>query len=195
MSNATMRSELVRVSVSSGTRRVDLVLPGVVPLAELVPELARGVGLLDAATVHGGYRVVTAQGRLLSLEAGLISQGVVDGGLLVVGAGIDEPPPRCHDDVVETMAEAVERDLPTWTLSAARRTALVTAGLLMALSAVALLLAHTSPFAGPAAVGVAGGLLAGAIVLSRAASEPAAALVVAWLGCAYAAQAGLMLTA
>ena len=55
-------SGLVRVSVSSGTRRVDLVLPGSVPLAELVPELARSVGLLDAATVYGGYRVVTARG-------------------------------------------------------------------------------------------------------------------------------------
>ena len=49
-------SGLVRVTVSSGTRRVDLVLPGAVPVAELVPELARSVGLLDAATVYGGYR-------------------------------------------------------------------------------------------------------------------------------------------
>ncbi|MSZ76657.1 MAG: type VII secretion integral membrane protein EccD, partial [Actinobacteria bacterium] len=46
---------LVRVTVASGTRRVDLVLPGSVPVAELVPELARSVGLLDALTVHGGY--------------------------------------------------------------------------------------------------------------------------------------------
>ena len=50
-------SGLVRVTVASGTRRVDLVLPGSVPVAELVPELARSVGLLDAATVYGGYRV------------------------------------------------------------------------------------------------------------------------------------------
>ena len=42
-------SGLVRVTVTSGTRRVDLVLPGAVPVAELVPELARSVGLLDAA--------------------------------------------------------------------------------------------------------------------------------------------------
>ena len=32
-------SGLVRVTVASGTRRVDLVLPGAVPVAELVPEL------------------------------------------------------------------------------------------------------------------------------------------------------------
>ena len=50
-------SGLVRVTVASGTRRVDLVLPGAVPVAELVPELARSVGLLDATTVYGGYRL------------------------------------------------------------------------------------------------------------------------------------------
>src|SRR5437763_5056511 len=94
---------LVRVTVSSGTRRVDLVLPGSVPVAELVPELARSVGLLDAATVHGGYHVVTADGRELSAEVGLFMQGVADGGLLTVTAGIDQPAPRVYDDVVEAM--------------------------------------------------------------------------------------------
>ena len=40
MSQAPVQSGLVRVTVASGTRRVDLVLPGAVPVAELVPELA-----------------------------------------------------------------------------------------------------------------------------------------------------------
>ena len=63
-------SGLVRVTVASGTRRVDLVLPGSVPVAELVPELARSVGLLDAATVYGGYRVLTQDGRALAATPG-----------------------------------------------------------------------------------------------------------------------------
>ena len=87
-------SGLVRVTVASGTRRVDLVLPGSVPVAELVPELARSVGLLDAATVYGGYRVLTQDGRRLASDAGLTMQGVEDGGLLTVAAGVDETPPR-----------------------------------------------------------------------------------------------------
>jgi len=66
---------LVRVTVTSGTRRVDLVLPGAVPVAELVPELARSVGVLDAATAYGGYRLVTQQGRELVGDAGLTIQG------------------------------------------------------------------------------------------------------------------------
>jgi len=88
------QSGLVRVTVSSGTRRVDLVLPGAVPVAELVPELARSVGLLDAATVYGGYRVVTADGRELAGDSGLTIQGIEDGGLLTVVAGADDDPPR-----------------------------------------------------------------------------------------------------
>src|SRR4051794_8108626 len=102
-------SGLVRVTVSSGTRRVDLVLPGSVPVAELVPELARSVGLLDAATVYGGYRVVTAEGRELAPETGLITQGIQDGGLLTVTAGVDEAAPRGFDDVVEGMTARVGR--------------------------------------------------------------------------------------
>jgi len=186
-------SGLVRVTVSSGTRRVDLVLPGSVPLAELVPELARSVGLLDAATVHGGYRVLTAEGRELAAETGLITQGVEDGGLLTVTAGVDEPAPRVYDDIVEAMTDVVERDLQPWAPASGRRTALVAAGLMMALGAVALLIQYTSLLAGVAAAVVAVTLVAGAIVLSRAQHEPEAAVAVAWMGCVYAALAGLML--
>src|SRR5215207_9868360 len=87
-------SGLVRVTVTSCTRRVDLVVPGAVPVAELVPELARSVGMLDAATVHDGYRLVTVEGRELSSDAGLTVQGVDDGGFLTLTSGpVPAPPP------------------------------------------------------------------------------------------------------
>jgi hypothetical protein len=58
---------------------------------------------------------------------------------------------------------------------------------------VALLIQYTSLLAGVAAGTVAVALVAGAIVLSRAQHEPEAAVAVAWMGCLYAALAGLML--
>jgi type VII secretion integral membrane protein EccD len=188
-------SGLVRVTVASGTRRVDLVLPGSVPVAELVPELARTVGLLDAATVYGGYRVVTQDGRRLESDAGLIIQGVEDGGLLTVSAGADDPPPRVYDDVVEAMADAVERDLSPWEPAAGRRTALTAAALLMVLGAAALLLQRDSDsgVAGAATAIIAALLVVAAVSLGRAQHERDASLAMAWMGCAYAAVAGLLL--
>jgi type VII secretion integral membrane protein EccD len=186
-------SGLVRVTVASGSRRVDLVLPGAVPVAELVPELARSVGLLDPSTVYGGYRLVTADGRELATDAGLVIQGVEDGGLITVAAGVDDDAPRVYDDVVEAMTDIVEHDLRPWSPAAGRRTALWAAGLFMALGAVALLIQRGSLLAGVAAVVVSAALVTGAIVLSRAQREPEAAVAVAWMGALYAAVAGLML--
>src|SRR3954470_962465 len=124
MTQAPVASGLVRVTIASGTRRVDLVLPGAVPVAELVPELARSVGLLDPATVYGGYRLVPADGRRLEPDAGLILQGIEDGGVITVAAGVDDQPPRVYDDVVEAMTDVVEHDLRPWDPTSGRATAL-----------------------------------------------------------------------
>lgn len=184
---------LVRVTVASGTRRVDLALPGTVPVAELVPELARSVGLLDAATAHGGYRLVTAGGRALASDGGLVHQGVADGAVLTVAAGADDPPPRVYDDEAEAMADVVERDLAPWEPAAARRTGLAAAVLLAVLGAGALLTQRGSPSAGLATAGLAVALVAGALVSSRLRPDPVATTVGAWLGILYAATAAAML--
>jgi len=184
---------LVRVTVASGSRRVDLVLPGAVAVAELVPELARSVGMLDAATAYAGYRVVLADGRRLAGDTGLIPQGVEDGAVLTVSAGVDDEPPRVYDDVVEAMTDVVERDLSPWQPAAGRRTALVAACLLLLLGAVALLVQHHSPLAGTAAAVIAVVLIGGAVVLSRAEAEAEAAVAVAWMAELYAAVAGLII--
>jgi type VII secretion integral membrane protein EccD len=186
-------SGLVRVTVTSGTRRVDLVLPGAVPVAELVPELARSVGLLDAVTVYGGYRLVTQDGRQLATESGLMIQGVEDGGVITVAAGVDDEPPRVYDDVVEAMTDVVERDLRPWDAAAGRRTSLWAAVMLLLLGAAALLVQHGSGIASTATVAVAVVLVLGAIVLSRVQGETDASVSVALMGCVYAAVAGLMI--
>ncbi len=188
-------SGLVRVTVASGSRRVDLVLPGAVPVAELVPELARSVGLLDPLTVHGGYTVTGPDGRRLSGDAGLVLQGVEDGALLTVSAGVDAEPPRVYDDVVEAMTDVVERDLRPWSPASGRRTALGAAGLLLVLGAGSLLLQTDSTLAGTAAALVAAALLAGSVVLSRIQGEPEAAVAVSWTASLYAVVAGLLLAA
>ncbi|WP_203336575.1 type VII secretion integral membrane protein EccD [Nocardioides limicola] len=184
---------LIRVTVASPTRRVDLVLPGAVPIAELVPELARSVGLLDPSTVYGGYRMRTHDGRDLVADVGLVAQGVDDGGLVTISAGIDEEPPKVYDDIVEAMADVVEGDLKPWQPAAGRRTALWAAGLLLAVGAAALLLQRGGTLPAVAAGVIATLLCLGAVVLSRAQDEESAAVAVAWMGAGYGAATGWLL--
>ena len=190
---SSVTSGLIRLTIASGTRRVDLVLPGSIPVAELVPELARSVGLLDASTVYGGYRLVTQDGRSLANDAGLTMQGIEDGGLLTVTAGVDDRTPRVYDDVVEAMADVVENELRPWEPAAGRRTALGAGGMMLGLGALALLLTGESLLGGVTAAVIAVLLVVGGVVLARAQDEPEAAVAVSLLAAVYAAVAGLLL--
>ena len=185
-------SALLHVTVASGSRRVDLALPGVVPLAELVPDLARSVGLLDAATVAGGYRVVTPGGRELSGDSGLVVQGIEDGGLLTLAAAVDDPAPRVYDDVVEAMSDVVLHDFRAWDAAAARRTAQAAVGLLLGGGAVTLAVQRGSSLAAGSAAVAAIALLVGAVVLSRLRDETAVPVAMSWLASGYAGVAGLV---
>jgi type VII secretion integral membrane protein EccD len=179
---------LVSVTVASPTRRVDLVLPEAVPVVELVHELARSVGLLDPATVHGGYRLVTVGGRELSGNVGLAGQGIQDGALLTVTAGVNDELPRLYDDVVEAMVDVVERDFPPWDPKVGRRVALTTAVLLAAMGALSLVMVVDGGiFAAATASVVALGLITGALVVSRIRRDARSAVGLTWMGATYAA--------
>ncbi len=187
-------NDLVRVSVTAGERRVDLALPGAVPVAELLPELVRSLGMLDAQVVHAGFTLVGSDGRPLAGDAGLVAQQVQDGAVLTVASGADERPPRVYDDIVEAMSDAVEEDMSPWKPAASRRTALATAALLMGIGAAALVSLRVSVLAGAAAGVVALLLVVAAVVLSQLKDEDDAAVTLAWLGAAYAAASGFTAT-
>lgn len=191
MTQTSERAGLVRVTVTAGDRRSDLALPGSVPVAELLPELARTLGVLDPGTAHAGYTLVTSEGRELGHEVGLTFQGVRDGGVLSIASAADEEPPRVYDDVVEAMADAVERDLDPWDPAAGRRTALAAASLLLAVGAVALVTERLSLVAGAAAGVAALLLIAAAVLVSRLRGEHEVGAVLAWAGAGYAAVGGL----
>jgi type VII secretion integral membrane protein EccD len=182
---------LVRISAVAGDRRVDLALPGGVAVAELLPEIARQVGVLDRETVHGGYRLVAQDGRVLSDEVGLIAQSIDDGHVLSVTVGADDPAPRVYDDIVEAMSDAVEKDVRPWEPASGRRTALVAAVLVLGLGALSLGLQRPGAIAGGAAGAIAVVLIASSLVLARLREEHETAVVLAWTAVLYAATAGL----
>jgi hypothetical protein len=176
----------VRISVTSHTRRIDLVLPGHVPVAELVPELARSVGLLEPDTAYAGYRLMLGCGRTLRTDRGLVAQGAMDGDVITVVAAVDDRPPTRYDDAAEAMAHIIERDLEPLDAEAGERLSLWSAVLLLLVGVCALSLCHGSRQAGALGALTSLVLVAGAVWLSRARAERVAAAVVAVMGCLYA---------
>ena len=124
---------LLRITVASGSRRADLAVPATVPVAELVGDLARRVGLLDPATAHRGYALVQLDGRCLAPEAGLGAQGVTDGSILAVACGVEAAPPRRYDDPAEALATAVTAERTGWAAALTHASAAAAGGTLLGL--------------------------------------------------------------
>lgn len=183
---------LVRVSVTAGDRRLDLGIPGAVPTAEVVPGLARALGLLDAGTAHGGYRLVRADGRPLDSARSLLAEGVEDGAVLTLESGARRAQERVYDDVVEAVADAVEQQYAPWTPRDSALTAAWAAAALLLAGAALLLGADATSALPPVVAGVAAVLaLAAGAVVGRVGSEPAAGRVLVLVAPVLAGVAGL----
>lgn len=187
---------LVRVSVVRAGRRSDLAVPGAVPVADLLPELVAAVGALDPYTVHGGYRLVRTDGVTLRPDEGLAAQGVQDGHVLTVGVGAEDLAPRVYDDVVEAVADSIERQTRPWSDASSRRTALAVASVVLLVGAASLgaLRAEGLPVALAGLVLSALLLTAGA-VLERGQQAHEPALVACWGATVFAGVCGLALGA
>ncbi len=192
---AAESANLVRVSVASGDRVSDLVLPSRLPIAEILPDVASIVGALDPYEVHGGFTLVQPDGRRLDPDTSLLAQGVHDGALLSLVAGADLAPVKVYDDLVEAVADAVETGGTGWGPAEARAGMLATAASLLAVGALVVALRRDSgplvPAMGAAATVLL--LLAGA-VFARARHDRAAATVVLGGAAAYAVVTALAAT-
>jgi type VII secretion integral membrane protein EccD len=130
---------LVRVSVVSEDRRLDIGVPASVPLIEVIPGFARNLGVLDPSLVHGGYAVQRADGSALDPSLSAMAQGVRDGDVLTLARGVLLVEPRVYDDVTEAVLDATAEQSAPWTPKDSARTALAVSLTLLALCAVLLL--------------------------------------------------------
>ncbi|WP_336659100.1 EsaB/YukD family protein [Leucobacter sp. USHLN153] len=133
-------SALVRLSVVHAERRVDLAIPGRLPLLEVLPGVARGLGVLDATLLHGGYRLTRADGAELDPTRGALAQGIDQGEILTLTRGQLVAVPRRYDDVVEAVIDATSAHHTSWRPEDAARTATAVSLTLVALSAILLAL-------------------------------------------------------
>jgi type VII secretion integral membrane protein EccD len=169
---------LTRITVASPQRRVDVVLPAEVPLAELMPDLVQraGDGLADQGQRHGGWALHRFGGTRIAATESMAAAGVRDGEVLhLVPARTAWPEPE-YDDVVDEIAVRARQLGPRWSGAATRITAILAAG---AVLAAGLLPPVGAARAGVATLGLAAVLLAAGILAARAYGEPLVGTVLA----------------
>lgn len=165
---AATPSAMVRISVLSEDRRLDVGIPASLPLVELMPGFARSLGVLDPSLVHGGYALRRADGTTLDPSLSATAQGARDGDLLTLVRGTQLAEPRIYDDVTEAVLDATSERQRPWLPSDSARTALAVSLTFLALCAVLLFSAGPTVRLG---VTIAGGaavvLLAASATLGR----------------------------
>ncbi|HMM93846.1 type VII secretion integral membrane protein EccD [Phycicoccus sp.] len=193
MSQSSAAASLVRVSVSSGTRRADLGVPGGIPVVEIVPELARELGVLDAEQASHGFRLVAGGGTLLDPDRSFAAQGVGDGAVLSLEV-VDPSTDKVYDDVVEAVADVVETQFAPWTARHSAGTAVGASVVFFLCAAWALFTARdTGALVAAVALAVAL-LLVGAAAVLHTRAQTGGALALALTALAYAATAGSALS-
>lgn len=179
---------VLRLSIVSDDRRLDVSVPAQIPLIELLPGFARKLGMLDPTLAHGGYALHSSSGTPLDPARGIGSQGVHDGELLTLVRGGLLTETRVYDDVVEAVIDATSQQHGSWTPRDSSRTALAVSVTFLTLCAFLLIGAGRNfelsvILAGAGAVV----LIATSVVLARLGQSEAGAA----LGLAAAAYGGI----
>lgn len=159
---------LLRLSVQSEGRRLDIAIPAHVPVIEFLPGFARSLGVLDASMTSAGYALQRADGTTVDPSRGASAQGIVDGEVLTLVRGGLVAQPRVYDDIVEAVIDATAQQNRPWTTRDNARTALAVSLALLGVCAVLLLASgRAMPFGALVAGGGAVVLLVVAAVVAR----------------------------
>ncbi|GIH08325.1 type VII secretion integral membrane protein EccD [Rhizocola hellebori] len=192
----TSSSGLTRVTLHTPQRRVDVALPAMVALAELLPELLRhaGIGLADDGEQHGGWIARRADGTTLDEAKSLQQLGVRDGEVLHLVPAREQWPELEYDDVVEAIAAGSRRRGAAWTPNATRVSTLAGAAILLLAGVMSLLKGGpTWAPGGYLALTVAVLLLVGGVLASRAYGDGIAGSALAGFALPYAFAGGALL--
>jgi len=190
-----MNVSLARITVCGPRRRLDLALPGHVPVAELLPELLRhnGDGLADDGERHGGWVLRRADGVPVSAGQALHQQGIRDGDVLHLVPGRTYWPEPEYDDVAEAIAAAARQQGRTWSAATTRGYALGAAGLWLGVGWLVLVGAGTATAERARAAALVGAaVLVVGVLAGRAWRDAAAGVVLGAGSLPYAFAAGLL---
>ncbi|MGF2949113.1 type VII secretion integral membrane protein EccD [Microbacterium alcoholitolerans] len=193
---AVAPTQLMRITVQWESQRIDVSVPGGVPVAEVLPSLTRRLRVLDNVSASSGFRLVRAEGTPLDGDRTLSAQSVHDGDFLVLEQGATAAVSKRYDDLVEAVADVVEENAPAWSSQNSVTTATVVASVLLMLGLVPAVWAWidtgtviTAAGSGAAAVV----LLVCALVMDRTAAPQQAAMALALVSSVYAGVSGYTL--
>lgn len=129
-----MLTSYSRVTVVSGSRRVDLALPSALPVADVVPQVLRFCAPEESAGNPGEFTLARVGGQSLSLSQSLAEAGVRDGDVIELRSFTAQSRPAFVEDVRDAIEDSVDAAGGAWTSRSTATFAVVT------LSAVSLLL-------------------------------------------------------
>ena len=135
----------ISITVRYKKRSVTLeVAPGVI-VAELIPDAARRLGVLDPAIVYGGYHLINGTGEPLDPARTIPEQqeAIREPYTLVPRALADSEP--VYDDIVEAVGANVARIYRAWTTDHTMLTTLIICLGMLAVSAACLALIAATP--------------------------------------------------
>ncbi|CRK58768.1 putative membrane protein [Alloactinosynnema sp. L-07] len=189
---------LVRVTVATPQRRIDMALPEHAAVAEILPGLLAHAGdhLADDPATAGGWLLRRTDGSVFDLDRTLGAHRVRDGEILhLVPRGTDWPELE-YDDLVDAIATGSSRRGRVWGPRHTRVAGLATGATAAMLGLVAVLRAGP-PWFGPAgwALGAAALLLCAGVVLARAVGDAGAGAVSASAALPFAFAGGGLLLA
>ncbi|WP_034529327.1 type VII secretion integral membrane protein EccD [Bifidobacterium stellenboschense] len=180
------------VRVSYGRRSTKISLPATQPVAELLPNIAKRLGVLDPTLVYAGYRLLREDETPIDNPPSLAEQGVRDGDRLTLRVNALDDQDVVYDDVVEAVADSVSRAHRPWTNENTTWTSLIVSCVLLGVGAACLAFAPRSVInaviAGLAAVAA---LAIGGVLASRRMNRQALAL--SMTACALAGVSGYQL--
>ncbi|MBJ7597204.1 type VII secretion integral membrane protein EccD, partial [Candidatus Nephthysia bennettiae] len=122
-----MADNACSVTVVGSRTRVDVSLPGGLPVSELVWDLVDLVAEPEGEGRVPRWGLVRTGGRVLSGERGLAEQGVTDGSMLFLRDLARPPEPPAIDDYAEAVALAVDARGGRWTAASRERVLLAVA--------------------------------------------------------------------
>lgn len=187
---------LVRVTIASPRRRIDMALPEGSLVAELLPSLLwhAGEGLADETAGGGGWTLRRIDGGALALERSLGSYRLRDGEILYLAPRSIEWPELEYDDVVEAIATSAGGVASMWSARHTRFAGL-TFGAVSVLLILAALVGTGPPWTRAAlwSWGIAVLLLIVGTVVSRAAGDSSAGAVLGATALPFAAAGGVFL--